>query len=240
MSIRQRALWGVALVATLLVVALQIRDHASMEMLIRHEASLREQIARHNWQAWWIGLGVYFLTALIPGTGGKSMVYGWLFGLWSAVLLVNVALTLAAIVTFLVSRHLLREVVESRLAIHSQRLNSHLATDGRFYLLQIRMAHAPFTLVNYSCGILRVSTHTFWWTTQLGLLPGTIVFVFAGTRVPSLEVIAERGPLSLLDPWMLFALAASAVAPAAFRWFGRLSRTRRHAACVNETRNRHV
>ena len=86
--------------------------------------------------------------------------------------------------------------------------------DGALYLLTLRLAHAPFSIMNYAAGAgTDVSFRTFWWTTQLGLLPGNIVFVFAGTRLPSLEALVRRGPLSLLDGPMIIALAATVFLP---------------------------
>lgn len=224
MSNRRRVLIGLLFVGVLAAVAVLLREHASLEVLVRHETRLRGAIAANLFQSWLIGLGVYFLASLIPGTGGKSMIFGWLFGLWSAVLMIDVALTLAALVTFLISRYLIRDVVESRFAAQVQRLNGHLARDGPFYLLQLRMAHAPFTFINYVSGALRVSVTTFWWTTHIGLLPGTIVFVFAGTRLPTLQELSEQGPIGLLDPWLIAGLLMTAVLPMILRWTLRLLR----------------
>jgi uncharacterized membrane protein YdjX (TVP38/TMEM64 family) len=90
--------------------------------------------------------------------------------------------------------------------------------DGAFYLLTLRLAHAPFSIMNYAAGAgTDVPLRTFWWTTQFGLLPGNIVFVFAGTRLPDLEVLVKQGPLLLLDGPLIVALAATVFLP----WFAR-------------------
>jgi len=226
MSNRRRVLIGLTFIALLAAVAVLLREHASLKVLVHHETKLRETIAANSLNSWLFGFGVYFLASLIPGTGGKSIIFGWLFGLWPAVLMVDGALTLAALAQFLISRYLIRDVLESRFAAHVDRLNRHLERDGPFYLLQIRMAHAPFTLINYVSGALRVPTSTFWWTTQIGLLPGIIVFVFAGTRLPTLRELSEHGPTRLLDPWLIAGLLLTAALPVLIR---KLTRTLRPA-----------
>lgn len=218
MSNRRRMLIGLAFVAGLAAVAILLPEQASLDILVRHETNLRGRIAGHPFKAWWVGFGIYFLVSLVPGTGGKSMIFGWLFGLWPAVLMIDGALTLAAFVTFLVSRYLIRDAVETRFAAHVERLNRHLDQDGPFYLLMLRMAHAPYSFINYVSGALRVPKLTFWWTTQIGLLPGTIVFVFAGTRLPTLQQLADQGPIRLLDPWLIIGLVLTGVLPVMIRY----------------------
>lgn len=225
MSNRRRVLIGLAFVGVLGAVTALFREHASLDVLVRHETHLREQVAGHALLAWLAGFGIYFLASLVPGTGGKSMVFGWLFGYWPAVVMINAALTLAALVSFLVSRYLIRDVIEARFAAHVERLNEHVRRDGSFYLLALRMAHAPFTFVNYVSGALKIPTRTFWWTTQVGLLPGTMVFVFAGTRLPTLRELAESGPIRLLDPWLIGGLILTAVLPVLIRRIARRFQT---------------
>ena len=82
------------------------------------------------------------------------------------------------------------------------------------YLLTLRFAHAPFSLLNYTAGAATdVSLRTFWWTTQLGLLPGNLVFVYAGTRLPTLDELMFSGPLSLLDGPLVAALCGTVFLP---------------------------
>lgn len=210
----------------LVVLAVVLREYTSLAFLVERETQLRQTIAGHPVQSWLIGFGIYFLTSLVPLTGGKSMVFGWLFGLIPAVLMIDMALTLSALVTFLLSRYLIRDAIESRFGVHVQRLNGHLKRDGAFYLLFLRMAHTPYTFLNYVSGALRIETRTFWWTTQVGLLPGTIVFAFAGSRVPTLRELSEQGVAGLLDPWLFAALVLSGILPPAvrqsLRWCGLL------------------
>jgi len=52
---------------------------------------------------------------------------------------------------------------------------------------------------------------TFWWTTQLRFLLATMIFVFAGTQVPSLATIADRVALTLLDARLIVAIIAPAI-----------------------------
>lgn len=197
--------------------------YASLDWLVAREARLRELVQAHGLLSWTIGFLIYTCLSLIPGTAGKSVICGWLFGFWAAVLMVDGALTVAALATFLTSRFLFRELVESRLGIHLVRFRQRLESSAGFYLLMLRLLHTPFSLVNYLAGATNiVPTQTFWWTTQLGVLPGTMIFVFAGTRIPTLSTIAEWGVLALLDYRLFAALATTAVLPLIIKWMARV------------------
>lgn len=200
-----------------------LKTHVSMEELIEHEIRLRATIDKRPWHSFITGLGIYAVVSLIPGTSGKSVVFGWLFGFWQGVVIIILGLTAAATVNFYLSRYIFRDWIERRYHKFLTALNKHLAKEGAFYLITLRMAHFPFSIVNLASGASRVRVQTFCWTTALGLLPGTAVFAWVGVRLPSLDRLASHGAKSLLDPLLFAALAASAFFPIIFRWtIGRL------------------
>lgn len=214
----KRGLLIVAYLAVVPTAAILAHRYVPMETFVRNEHRLRETIQAQPVSAWCTGFVVYFLVSLLPGTSGKSIICGWLFGLWQAVLMVDVALTAAALVMFYISRYALRGSIESRFTTQLERVERHLDREGSFYLLTLRMAHAPYTVINYLSGVLPISTSTFAWTTQVGLLPGTMIFVFVGTRLPTLAELQERGAYSLLDPPLIGAMIATALFPVVVRW----------------------
>lgn len=200
-------------VACLVGLFLASRHYLPLNWLVEHEDELRSAIRSQAVVAWLIAFVIYMGLSLVPVTSGKSMVVGWLFGFWQAAVMVNCALTAAALLTFCVSRLAFRDAVQSRFRPHLERLNRGLEQDGVFYLLLIRMVHAPYTFINYACGATNIRPRTFWWTTQVGLLPATFVYVFAGTRLPTLRELLRQGPLQLLDPWLIGSLALTALLP---------------------------
>ena len=199
-------------------VAWQLHTHFSLERLVGREDRLRDQSAHHPWESFLIGLVVYAAVSLIPGLGGKAIVCGWLFGFWKGVPIVVVGLTVAAMIVFSLSRHLLRDRIERRYARFLGLLNKHLQKEGAFYLLTLRMAHAPYSIINPVSGASRVGAWTFLWTTFLGLLPGTMIWVYLGQRLPSLKELATQGPGSLVDGPLVLALVGCATLPILVRW----------------------
>ncbi len=188
--------------------------YTSMGWFVNNERWLLAAIRANPVRSHIIAFVVYLLISLVPGTAGKSILLGWMFGLLSGVIIVNSALVAAALATFLLCRYYLQAVVKDRFGSYLRSIQQRMKDDGALYLLTLRLAHAPFSIMNYAAGAgTDVSFRTFWWTTQLGLLPGNIVFVFAGTRLPSLEALVRRGPLSLLDGPMIVALAATVFLP---------------------------
>lgn len=231
--VHQRILASLVVVIVITTLGVIARRHTSLNAIVDQEMYLRELVQAHPLRSWLVGLCVYFGLSLIPGTSGKSVVFGWLYGFWPAVLMVDLALTIAALATFFVSRFLFREAIESHFGIHLNRFKNKLETSAGFYLLMLRLAHAPFSFVNYGSGATNiVPVKTFWWTTQLGLLPGTMVFVFAGTRIPALSTIVERGVLALLDVSLIAALVATFILPVFIRWIAGLIRDRFHGMRV--------
>jgi uncharacterized membrane protein YdjX (TVP38/TMEM64 family) len=134
------------------------------------------------------------------------------------VVIVNSALTLAALVGFLFSRYLLFDLLHERFRAAARRLDEACLRDGAFYLLTLRLAHAPYSLTNYAAGATSIPARTFWWTTQLGMLPGAAVLVFLGSRLPSLHTLIEHGVSGLLDPWLVFALVLPVLVPLMIRF----------------------
>jgi uncharacterized membrane protein YdjX (TVP38/TMEM64 family) len=62
-------------------------------------------------------------------------------------------------------------------------------------------------------GLTPIPTRTFWWVSQVGMLPGTIVFVYAGSQFPSLSVLAEKGASGILTPQLFIAFILLGIFP---------------------------
>jgi uncharacterized membrane protein YdjX (TVP38/TMEM64 family) len=230
--IRKRILAMIAFILVVVALGLLARRYASMGWLVENEAWLRDSIRNHAWQGWFLGLVIYTALSLVPGMVGKSVVCGWLYGFWKAVLMVDLALTIAAIAGFTTSRYVTRDAVNAKFARLSAKLDRGLEKDGVFYLLMSRMAHLPFSMVNYGAGATSVSLATFIWTTAVGILPGTMVFVFVGTRIPTLESLAQGGTWQLFDNLLVAILAAMFVFPVLIRWA--IGRFRQRAGSLRE------
>jgi uncharacterized membrane protein YdjX (TVP38/TMEM64 family) len=218
----RRKLFIFALAAILLaLLGWYVKHYVSLDELAAQESRFRAAIALHPWRSFVVGFGIYTGLALVPGTGGKAIVYGWLFGFWQAVTIVTVGLTLAAMAIFALSRYLLRETIERRYTTFLALMNKHIEKEGAFYLLTLRMAHAPFSIVNPVSGASRVRTWTFFWTTAAGLLPANAIWVYVGIRMPSLHELANSGPGSYIDLPLIGALVACATLPLLVRWLVR-------------------
>ena len=213
-QLHRRILMTFLFVGIVILLGLLSRRFVTLSWLVEHDMRIRSWITEHPVLSWCVGLCLYFLLSLIPGTSGKSVVCGWFFGFWGAVVMVDIALTSAALITFLLSRHLLHEVIETRYSVYLNELRRRLEGQIAWYLLMLRLLHTPFTFVNYSAGATAtVPTRTFVWTTLVGMLPGTIVFVIVGTQLPTLEELASNGPLQLLDWRLATTLVMTALVP---------------------------
>ena len=220
-AIKRKLLVLAIIAAGLVALSWYLKNHVTLEQLVAQETHIREVIAESPWSSFGIGFVIYACVSLIPGTSGKSVVYGWLYGFWQGLAIIILGLTAAAMMLFYLSRYVFRGWIEHRYGKFLTVLNKHLKKEGGFYLLSLRMAHFPFTIINLASGASRVQGRTFCWTTCLGLLPGTAVFAYIGVRLPSLDELVKNGPGSLIDAPLIAALAVSAVSPFLFRMLAR-------------------
>jgi uncharacterized membrane protein YdjX (TVP38/TMEM64 family) len=215
----KRKLFVFAVAAILLAtLAWYVHNYVSLEKMADQERRIRDYIALNPWVSFFVGFSIYSGLALVPGTGGKAMVYGWLFGFWQALTIVTVGLTLAAMGIFSLSRYLFQESIEQRYPIVLSLMNKHIEKEGAFYLLTLRMAHAPYSIINPVSGASRVRIWTFFWTTVVGLLPANAIWVYVGIRLPSLRELASRGPDAFVDLPLIVALVACPTLPLLIRW----------------------
>ncbi len=161
---------------------------------------------------------IYFVvyvavTALsLPGAAVMTLAGGAIFGLLWGTLLVSFASTTGATLAFLVSRFLLRDVIQQRFGDRLKAVNDGIKKDGAFYLFTLRLVPAfPFFVINLVMGLTPLATRTFYWVSQLGMLAGTLVYVNAGTqlaRIESLNDILSPGLIASFTLLGIFPLIA--------------------------------
>jgi uncharacterized membrane protein YdjX (TVP38/TMEM64 family) len=226
-SLRYRKLLvGLGLLALGGLTVAMFREQLTLEHLIDHERQLRQTLDERPFLGMLVGFLAFSAISFIPGLTGKALVVGWLFGLVVGLVIVNVGLTLVAVAEFWLARYFLRDAVQSRFGFYLHRMNESLEVEGAFYVFAMRMMHFPYTMSNYALGATSVRTWSFWWATQLGLLPGNLIFVFVGSQFPSLRQLAEEGPSTLVTMEITAALIVLGIVPLALRrmvvrWHGR-------------------
>ncbi|MEO1998824.1 MAG: TVP38/TMEM64 family protein [Planctomycetaceae bacterium] len=200
------------------------RDQLSLSALVDHEARLLDfgRAAPRFLVAMALLTYVVITGLSLPLATVMTLVIAWLFkmvfgpvaGFLLAVGVVSCGSTAGATVCFLLSRYLLRAAVRNRFGSRLAAFNAALSREGPYFLFLLRLTPiVPFFVVNLVMGLTGLRVRTFWWVSQIGMLPGTLVYVYAGWSVPSLKALAESGGRGVFNPQLAVAFAALGLFP---------------------------
>lgn len=132
---------------------------------------------------------------LLPGsvlTAGAGFAYGPLWG----TLLVSPVSVAAAILAFVLGRTVARRWIARRIAGTPRfaAIDEAIGESGLRIVLLLRLSPLfPFNLLNYGLGLTRVSLRDYVVGSTLGMLPGTVLYVYLGSLVTSASELAARG-----------------------------------------------
>jgi uncharacterized membrane protein YdjX (TVP38/TMEM64 family) len=176
-------------------------QYANLESLKAQQTSIAEYNNTHPLSAALIFFTAYiFITGLsLPGAAILTLAGGAIFGVLIGTLLVSFASTIGATLAFLTSRFLLRE------SLHV--INQGIEKEGAFYLFTLRLVPAfPFFIVNLVMGLTPMKTLTFFIISQVGMLAGTIVYVYAGTQLAQINTLKDIFSPGLIISFTLLGL----------------------------------
>ena len=205
------------LIIGLLVVVVVAYWFFDIDRYLSLEGIKAAQAQLHSWRSGsplLAGLSFFVLyiavTALsLPGAAVLTLAGGAFFGLFWGLVIISFASTIGATLAFLVARFILRDSVQSRFGDRLQTINKGMEKEGAFYLFTLRLVPIfPFFLINLLMGLTPISTQTFYWVSQVGMLAGTAVYVNAGTQLAQLE-----GLSGILSPGLLGSFALLGIFP---------------------------
>jgi pyruvate/2-oxoglutarate dehydrogenase complex dihydrolipoamide dehydrogenase (E3) component/uncharacterized membrane protein YdjX (TVP38/TMEM64 family) len=183
----------VLLLAALVLVffVFDLKQYLSLEYFQAQRARIDAFYAANPWQTMLAYFVVYVVVAAasIPGAAALTLVGGALFGVVTGTVLVSFASSLGATLAFLASRLVLRDWVQGRFGDKLAAINAGVDKEGGFYLFALRLVPLfPFFVINLVMGLTKLKTWTFYWVSQLGMLAGTVVYVYAGTKLGEFKV----------------------------------------------------
>jgi pyruvate/2-oxoglutarate dehydrogenase complex dihydrolipoamide dehydrogenase (E3) component/uncharacterized membrane protein YdjX (TVP38/TMEM64 family) len=164
------------------------------------------------------------ITALsLPGAAVMTLMVGASFGLGWGLLIVSFASTIGATLAFLMTRYILRDSVQSRFGDRLQTVNDGVERDGMFYLFSLRLVPVfPFFVITMLMGLTPLKTRQFYWVSQLGMLPGTVIFVNAGSQLSELNSLS-----GILSPVLIASFVLLGVFPFIAKWMLAFIKSRR-------------
>lgn len=156
-------------------------------------------------------MGIYIIMSALslPGAAVLTLLGGALFGFVTGTIVVSFASTIGATLACIVSRFLLRDWVQEKVGGKLKVINEGVEKEGTLYLFTMRLIPAfPFWLVNLAMGLTRIPLTTFYWVSQLGMLPATMVFVFAGRELGQVKSLS-----GILSPGLIIAFVILGIFP---------------------------
>ncbi|MDP3271758.1 MAG: TVP38/TMEM64 family protein [Limnobacter sp.] len=215
----------------LLLAAMLLLVWLSADVSLQDMLAAQRELAMHFMDNPTLVTLIYFavfvlLTALcLPGAGVLMLVGGGCMGFGLCMVVSTAASALGALLTMLFARHFFRSSVESRFSNKLNEINKGIEKNEVAYLLSLRLAPIiPFVAFNLLAGLTRVKPWTFLWTSFLGMLPGTMLYVNAGNELAKVNRLEE-----LISLEVVISLAALALVPFLIQWGTRQFQLRKAA-----------
>ena len=161
-----------------------------------------------------VGVTVYIVVYVaatvlfVPGsviTLGAGFIYGVVYGS----IYVSIASTIGALFAFLVGRYLARGWIERRVADNKSfaAIDAAVGREGWKIVLLTRLSPVmPFNLLNYSYGLSGVPAGHYLLASWIGMMPGTVMWVYIGTLFGSLATIGADSTSATNDTFNLVIL----------------------------------
>jgi uncharacterized membrane protein YdjX (TVP38/TMEM64 family) len=210
-TVHRTLLLTLLLLCLVLYYALGGAEHLSWEQIQERRAALQQFAEQYPLLAVTIFVLAYAtVTSLaIPLGPPLSVLAGAVFERILGTILVSCASTAGASIAFLLSRYLFRDFVQRHSGARLEAIQRGVERDGIYYLLALRLTPlVPYTLVNIGMSLTRMPLRTFWWVSQLGMLPISFCFVNAGA-----ELRRVQSPQDILSPGLIVALSLLALVP---------------------------
>jgi uncharacterized membrane protein YdjX (TVP38/TMEM64 family) len=152
---------------------------------------------------------IYILACvlLIPGSI-LTLGAGFVFGVVKGTVIVWVAATLGATAAFLVGRYLARDWVSEKIDANPRfkAIDEAVAREGWKIVGLVRLSPVfPFNLLNYMFGLTRVSLRHYFFASWIGMLPGTVMYVYIGSLAGDLATLGAGGRTRTPAEWALYA-----------------------------------
>lgn len=209
---RKKIIIGILILLT--VVAFKVFDlgqYLSLSYIKGSQAKFALLYAEHQMTVILAYAAIYIITTSLslPGAAVLTLAGGALFGLWIGTLIVSFASTIGASIACLVSRFILREWVQSKFGDKLKTVNDGIEKEGAFYLFTLRLIPIfPFWLINLTTGLTKMRILQFFWVSQIGMLPGTIVYVNAGKELAKIDSLS-----GILSPGLIISFVLLGIFP---------------------------
>lgn len=225
---------AVIITVFLLWYGFDLNKYASLEQIKTLQQTSGDYIAENRSLAMLIFFVSYVVITgfSLPGAVLLTLLGGGLFGFGYGLLLISFASSIGATLAFLVSRYLLRDYVQNKFGSRLDAINKGVEKEGDFYLFSLRLIPVfPFFLINILMGLTKISTRSFYLVSQVGMLAGTAVYVWAGTQLSEINSLS-----GIASPSLLSALALLGIFPwIAKRGLALFSQRKRYARWTKPT-----
>lgn len=151
----------------------------------------------------YVAATVFFLPGSILTVGA-----GVVFGLVRGFVIVSISATLGATAAFLVGRYLARGWIAGKIEGHPKfkAIDEAVAREGWKIVGLLRLSPVvPFNVLNYAFGVTRVSLRDYVLASWIGMMPGTLLYVYLGSIAGDLAGAGGRASRTPAE-WAFYAV----------------------------------
>ncbi len=184
-------------------------QYLNFQFLKNQQAVFEEFYSKNQMFTILVYSGIYIVIAMLslPGATIMTLASGAIFGLGIGIIVVSIASTIGATFAMVNCRYLFRNAFQKKLKPIMKKVNHGVEKDGALYLFMSRLSPVfPFFLVNAAFAKTYINAVTYALVSQVGMLPGTAVFVNAGTQISKLDSLGGILSLNMILAFALLGL----------------------------------
>ena len=178
-----------------------VKEHADVLLAFSSEHRLAAPIAA--------GVAYVIAAALtLPVGGVLAIASGFLFGRWTALVVIVLAGTVGGTLALLEARYLFADAARIRLGSRARMIDAGIARNAFSYMLFVRVVPFPYVLVNLAAALSSIPLRVFVPATLIGLVPGAFVYASVGESLGQIQSTSDLLTLRTLGPLALLGVLA--------------------------------
>jgi len=203
---------GIGLVIFIIVLRFSgVGSYFKFEHLKEHRVALCAMVQRNYTLSVFLYMLAYalFVSLSIPTSALLTVMGGFLFGTFPGLLYTNIGATTGAVIAFVTFRYFLGSVVQRKFKKQLVGFNRAVEEQGTYYLVVVHfLAFVPFVLINILASFTNISLWTFIWTTALGIIPGSLVYSYAGSQLATIDSLKDIFSIHIIVAFILLGTLA--------------------------------